>query len=154
MAGFVDILDRPSNSIEKPKPLPVGTYLFMTVGAHKEGESNQKKTPFVEFACKIMQAAEDVDADALAAALTNANTGERKALSEIVLKNTYYKTEASAWRLVEFLDHLGAGDDSMSPRQRLSMSPGKQFLGEIVHEMSTDGKSIFAKIGKTAPVEA
>jgi len=154
MAGFVDILDRPSNSIEKPKPLPVGTYLFMLVGAHKEGESNLKKTPSIEFMCKILQAAEDVDQDALTAALTNANTGEKKPLSEVVLKNTYYKTEAAAWRITEFLDHLGAGDEAMSPRQRLSMTPGKQFLGEIVHEMSTDGKSIFAKIGKTAPVEA
>ncbi len=49
---------------------------------------------------------------------------------------------------------LGAGDDAMSVRQRLSESSGRQFLGSIVHEQSQDGKSIFAKIGNTAPVES
>jgi len=152
--AFTSILDRPSNTIEKPKPLPVGTYLWMTVGQPKEDKSAKKGTPYVEFLCKCLQAGEDVDAQALQEALTNKNTGDVKPLTEVQLKLTFYLTEASAWRLTEFLDHL-VGEDSQdqSPRQRISASPGRQFLGNIIHEQSDDGKSIFAKIGQTAPVE-
>lgn len=153
MNTFTSILDRPSNSIEKPKPLPVGTYLFLTQGQYKQDKSTKKQTEYVEFSCKILQAGEDVDQEALDLALTNPNTGEKKALSEVIMKNTYYLTEASAWRLTQFLDHL-VGEDSadQSVRQRLSLTPGRQFLGSVVHEQQ--GESIFAKINGTAPVEA
>ena len=63
---FASILDRPSGDTEKPKPLPVGTYSAMVKGLPEEGKSSQKKTPFVKFTLQLLQAADDVDPEALA----------------------------------------------------------------------------------------
>lgn len=46
MADFTSILNKPMAETERPKPLPVGTYLCMVQGQPEFGESNQKKTPF------------------------------------------------------------------------------------------------------------
>lgn len=154
MNTFTSILDRPSNTIEPPKLLPVGTYLWAVKGQPREDKSTKQQTDFVEFTLQLLQVGEDVDQQEFDAALTNASTGEKKALGDITMKNTYYITEAAAYRLTEFLDHCGAGDDTMSPRQRMSMTPGCQVLASIVHKPSQDGKKLFANIGQTAPVPA
>jgi hypothetical protein len=147
MNTFSSILDRPSNTIEKPKPLPVGTYLAMCKGLPREDKSSKQQTPFVEFTMQLLQAAEDVDADGLQAVLKD------KALSDITMKNTYYLTENAAWRLQKFLesDLLIPGDDN-SLRQMISASPGKQCLVSVKHEASQDGTTVFARITDTAPI--
>lgn len=151
---FSSILDRPSDSIERPKPLPVGTYLFSVKGQYKEDVSSQKKTPYVEWQVVPMQPGEDVDAADLEEALTNKATGEKKALSEKTLRATYYTTDDAIWRLKEFLTHLGIEDGPVSLRQRMSAAAGCQFLGSIVHDTGGRDGTPFAKLGNTAPVEA
>jgi hypothetical protein len=144
---FSSILDRPSNSIEKPKPLPVGTYLAMTKGLPREDKSAKKQTPFVEFSMQLLQAADDVDQEALQAVLGS------KALNEITMKNTFYLTDDAAWRLQKFLEaDLGIEGGDVSLRQMISSSPGRQCLVSIKHEASQDGTSVFARIDGTAPV--
>lgn len=145
--SFSSILDRPSNTIEKPKPLPVGTYLAMTKGLPREDKSAKKQTPFVEFTMQLLQAAEDVDEEVLRTVLNG------KALSDVTMKNTFYLTEDAAWRLQKFLEtdlQLEGGDASL--RQMISSSPGRQCLVSIKHEASQDGTSVFARITDTAPV--
>lgn len=147
-ASFGSILDRAPSEIEKPKPAPVGSYITSLVGQPRFDKSSKKQTEFVEFTHKFISAGEDVDADELAAFL-----GERK-LSEITMKNTYYLTEASLWRLKEFLEHCGIDlDDVESLREGIEATPGAQVGLFLNHEASQDGTSVFARVGKTFVVE-
>lgn len=152
MTSFSSILDRPSNTIERPKPLPVGTYLGMVKGLPREDVSAQKKTPFVEFTIQLLQAADDVSVEDLQNALTSKNTGEVRALSTCMQKATFYLTEDSIWRLQKFLSDLGLEDEDASLRQLISSSPGCQVMVHLKHSASNDGESVYANIEKTARV--
>ncbi len=147
-ASFGSILDRAPSEIEKPKPAPVGSYMTTLVGQPRFDKSSKKQTEFVEFTHKFLSAGEDVDTDELEAFL-----GDRK-ITEITMKNTYYLTEASLWRLKEFLEHCGVDmDDVESLREGIEATPGKQVGLFLNHEASQDGTSVFARVGKTFVAE-
>lgn len=151
---FSEILDRAPSEIEKPKPLPVGTYSTVLQGVPREDKSTKKQTKYVEFSHKILAAGEDVDEDALKEALT-APDGSVKDLREVVLFNTFYLTENAAWRLKDFLKDCGYDVDSeeMSMREMVEQSSGRQVNVYLKHEPSQDGQSMFAKIGGTSSAE-
>jgi hypothetical protein len=149
--SFASILDTPSSDIERPKPMPVGQYVVIVQGQYREDKSSKKQTPFVEFVLKFIQPLDTVDEDALDAWLT-AKDGTKKNLADQSIKNTYYLTDSAMWRLTDFLDHCGAGDEDMTVRQRLSETPGKELVITIKHEASDDGSSVFARVGNTAAV--
>lgn len=148
-ANFSDILDRAPTEVEKPKPIPQGTYTTILVGLPRHDKSAKKQTPFIEFTHKIVAAGDDVDQDALAEAL-----GERS-LQDMTMKNTFYLTEGSAWRLKQFLADCGLDveDDSHSLRELTEQTTGRSVNIYINHEPSQDGQSVFAKVGSTAAVE-
>lgn len=144
--NFGSILDQPSENIEKPKPLPVGTYICSVKGLPKMDVSSKKKTEYVEFTLQILGAHDDVDQEALAEALKG------KALSEKTIRATYYLTEDAVWRLKDFLDHCQVEDGpGISLRQRISATPGCQVNASLKHRPSEDGTSIYAELGSTAP---
>lgn len=146
--NFTDILNRQSNSIERPKPLPVGSYLWVVQGLPRQDKSAKKGTPFVEFTAKPLSAEDNVEAEDLATALTRAD-GQKKALQDQTRKLTFYLTEDALWRLTQFLDHCGAGDENMTLAQRIAETPNCQFYGDITHSSSEDGEATFANISKT-----
>lgn len=144
--NFQSILDTPAESIEKPKPLPQGSYLCTVKGLPRFDKSTKKQTPFVEFTLQLNHAGEDVDQEELAAMGGIANK---------TLKATfYYKEEEpdSLWRAMEFLEHCGV-EKSGSPRTMIDSSPNSEVVAYVKHEPSTDGTSVFAVVGKTAPAE-
>ena len=100
MANFTDILNKPAETIEKPKQRPPGTYLCIVNGPHKQKEVNDK--PVVSIAFKSMQAQEDVDQAELAAAGGVGNT---------FVQDFFLQTNDgndNSWGLLNFLeDHLG-----------------------------------------------
>jgi len=147
-----DILDKPSTQIDKPKPLPVGTYLWSVQGLPKHDKSKEKQTPYVEFNVKCLSAYDDVDEEALAEWATKSD-GTMRALQDYSTRLTYYITPDSLYRLQEFLDHCGVADDEKSTRQCIDDTPNCQFVANIVHTASKDGTTVYANIGKTAPVE-
>ena len=143
------ILDRAPSEIEKPKPLPQGSYVTILVGQPRFDKSTKKQTEYAEFTHKILSAGEDVDEDDLKTYL-----GEGKALKDVLIKNTYYLTEGATWRLKDFLGHCGIDVDELdSLREGVEETPGKQVGIFINHEASQDGTSVFARIGKTFVVE-
>jgi hypothetical protein len=152
--NFADILDRAPSEIEKPKPLPVGTYSTVLQGQPRQDKSSKKQTPFVEFQHKFMAPGDDVDSDALKDALTMAD-GTVKKLQDITMRNTFYLTENSAWRLKDFLQDCGfdIDDDEQSLREMIESSAGRQVNVYVKHTPSQDGKSTFAEIGSTAAAE-
>lgn len=152
MAQFADILDKPATEIDRPKPLPVGTYLWTIQGMPRYDKSKEKQTPFYEFTVKCSGAADDVDEEALNEWATRAN-GEKRKLTEYTTKLTFYITEDSLYRLQEFLSHCGLDGEGKSTRQLIDETPNAQFLGVITHSPSRDGTSVYANISRTAPNE-
>lgn len=147
--SFSSLLDRAPSEIEKPKPLPQGSYVTILVGQPRIDKSAKKQTEFREFTHKVLSAGEDVDADDLEAYL-----GDGKKLSDVTIKNTFYITENSIWRLKEFCEHCGIDlDDCETLTEAIEQTPGKQVGVFINHEASQDGTSVFARIGKTFVVE-
>lgn len=143
--NFAALLDKPSSEIERPKPLPVGTYVAVVQGMPRYDKSSKKQTDFVEFTLKLQAAGEDVDAEELAAV---------GGIADKTMKDTYYITEQALWRLKEFLTNCGLETDGdASLRELIEETPGKQVGISIRHEASQDGQSIFARIGKTFAVE-
>lgn len=143
-ATFTDILDRPATDFERPKPLPMGTYVMLIKGLPRFDKSSKKQTPFVEFMCDIVSAGDDVDEEALA---------EMGGIAGKQMKATFYTTEEATYRLREFLGHCGLDEAEYgSLRQMIEAAPGSQFFGTIIHEATQDGQGVFARLGTTAPV--
>ena len=143
--NFGSILDRAPSEIEKPKPLPQGSYITQIVGQPRFDKSSKKQTEFVEFTHKLLAAQEDVDEDELKS---------MGGIKEKVMKNTFYLTEGAAWRLKEFLEHCGINlDECENLRAAVEETPGKQVGIFVNHEASQDGTSIFARVGKSFVVE-
>src|SRR5262245_27158879 len=144
--AFASVLDRPSQDIKRPEPLPVGTYVWLVPPQYAEGTSKQKGTPFVEWEVKCLGATEDVDQEALAASL-----GEKK-LTEKTMKATFYLTENSAFMLKDFLDACGVDDanGTATLRARIAGAGGTQVLGYVRHEPSLDNKYMIAKLSSFA----
>lgn len=146
--NFGAILDTPSHEVERPKPLPAGSYTCVVKGLPRYDKSPKKQTEFVEFTLQPLAAGDDVDADDLASMGGFANK---------TIRATYYITEDAKWRLKEFLDHCsiekGDEENPISLRQRIEATPGCQVVAHLKHEASQDGQSVFAKLGTTAAVE-
>lgn len=149
---FSDILDKPATEIDRPKPLPIGTYTWMVQGLPRFDKSKEKQTPFYEFLVKCTGALDDVDDEALNDWAKKAD-GTMRALTEFTQKLTFYITEGSLYRLQEFIQHLGIDGDGKTTRQCIDETPNCEFVGNITHTASKDGTSVFANIGRTAPVE-
>jgi hypothetical protein len=142
--NFSSILDKPSSSVEKPKPWPVGTYTAVVTGLPRQDKSAKKQTPFVEFTLKPLSAEEDVDQEALDA---------MGGIGEKTIRATYYLTEDALWRLQKFLGDCGIETETdESLRQLIDQTPGCQVKINIKHRASDDGETIFAEIGSTAAV--
>jgi len=161
--NITDILDMPSSSIERPKPIPQGTYVSQVMGQFREDKSTKKQTRYHEYTLKLVKPATngqdeplDVDMEDLARALTKAS-GEIAELSARTLRHTLYITPDALWRYKEFLDHLGIPQEEdgeeLTTLQRAGMAPGRFVLVHIKHAPSQDGLSVFANIDKTAPYE-
>lgn len=151
--NFASILDKPASEVEKPKPLAAGTYLVVVKGMPEQGKSAKKKTDFVEFTLGFLQAQDDVDPDELKASLEGMD-GKVAKLSDKTIKNTFYLTENSLWRLKDWLEALGLdieGDASLG--QLIEASPGCQIMITLGHDASDDGKSLFARIKDFAKAE-
>lgn len=148
--NFGTLLDKAPSDVERPKPGPEGSYLWVVQGLPRQDKSSKKQTEFVEFTLKCVAAGDDVDAEALEAFLT-AGDGTKKPLTDWTTKAVYYLTENSLWRLKDFLEHCGISlDEAESLRQAIEETPNCQVVGYMRHEASADGESIFSRLGKTA----
>lgn len=138
--SFESILDMPAAEVERPKPLPAGTYDAIVKGMYEEGQSSQKKTPFVRFTYAIQAAGEDVDQDELA---------EMGGIDNKTIKDTYYTTPEALFRLTDTLENMGVDLDGKSIRAALSDTPNCGIKVVISHRASEDGQQVFAEVKRT-----
>jgi hypothetical protein len=146
MANISDILNRPAEDVEAPKPLPPGSYNCVVKGLPEQGESSKKKTPFLKFALQITSPREDIDEEALAE-----YTADGAAVVGKIIDATYYITDGALFMLTDFLESLGidfAGGKSVSAA--IDESPNCEVVAFVKHEPSNDGKRFFARLASTA----
>ncbi len=141
--NFGALLDKPASDVERPKPLPQGSYHCIVKGLPRFDKSSKKFTEFVEFTLQPTAAGEDVDEEDLAAMGGIANK---------TIRATYYITEDALWRLKDFLSHCGIEEDG-SLRNMIDQTPNCEVIAFIKHRASEDGQSVFAELAKTAPAE-
>lgn len=157
MSNFASVLDKPSNEIGRPKPMPVGSYVGVIQGLPKIDKSTKKQTEYSEYTIKYTSAMDDVDEEDLDTALTKPS-GEKINLIDKVQKITFYHTDDSIWRLKQFFDHcdIPTEDDSgdvLTTRQRMQLTPNCQVGFHLKHAASEDGEAVFANVDKTFKVE-
>jgi hypothetical protein len=150
--SFESILDTPADAVERPKPLPAGTYDAIVRGMYEEGQSSQKKTPFVRFTYAIQAAGEDVDEDELKELLTDKD-GNAQPLSSKTIKDTYYTTPDSLFRLTDALENMGIDLNDKTIRIGLSETPNASVRILVGHRASEDGQQIFAEVKRTMKAE-
>jgi len=144
-ASFESILDTPADKVERPKPLPAGTYSAIVKGMPEHGVSAQKKTPFVRFTYALQSAFDDVNEDELAAALTNSE-GAVTSLSEKSIKDTYYTTPDSLFRLTDALESMGIDLDDKTIRAALDETPNCSINVVVSHRTPDGSDQIFAEV--------
>lgn len=146
---FSSVLDRPSSTIDRPKPLPVGTYLCSVKGLPRIDKSSKKQTEFSEYTLQILQPLDDVDTEALEA--MGGWQGK-------TVRATFYHTEDAVWRLKKFLvEDLQIEEDEdgveKTIRRMMQEVAGRQVLVNMRHRASEDGQAVYAEVGSTAAVE-
>lgn len=93
---FNAYLERSSDEVKRPKPLPTGTYTFM-VKAREFGRSSRKGTAFAEFELIPQSHEADVDATQL----------QDVKLHEKSVYATFYLTPDAEYRLLDFAKACG-----------------------------------------------
>jgi hypothetical protein len=149
---FESILDTPADKVERPKPLPAGTYSAIVKGMPEHGVSAQKKTPFVRFTYALQSAFDDVDEDELAAVLTN-SSGEVTSLSEKSIRDTYYTTPDSLFRLTDALESMGIDLDQKTIRAALDETPNCSINVVVSHRTPEGSDQIFAEVKRIMKAE-
>jgi hypothetical protein len=155
--SFESILDTPTNLVERPRPMPIGTYNCIVKGMYEEGVSSEKKTPFVRFTYAFQSAGDDVNEDELQAVLTDKD-GVVHPLGEKTIKDTYYTTPDALYRITDVLVKMGVidpdNDDGKTIRQALSETPNASIRIYVSHRTSTsDSQQIFADVKRTMRAE-
>lgn len=136
---FNSILNKKVDDAEKPKPLPMGSYVW-NIQRHEFGASKQKKTPQVTFFVKPISVLDDVDQAALP---DNWKDKERRV--------TFYLTEDSLYRLGDFLGHCGLNVSGRLFSAVIPETTNMQFVGNVTHEESNG--NTYDNISSTAQVQ-
>lgn len=137
---FESILDTPTESVERPRPIPAGTYDAIVRGLYEQGESSQKKTPFVRFNYAIQAAGDDVD---------SAELEEMGGIADKTIRDTYYTTPDALFRLTDCLANMGIEMEGKTIRQALGDTPNASIRIVVGHRASEDGQQVFAEVKRT-----
>jgi hypothetical protein len=135
---FTSLLSKNIDNVERPKPLPIGSYQFQ-IARYEFGESREKKTPFIRFFNRPAQPMDDVDTE-----LLPPNWNERE------VRLDFYLTDEAIYRLKDFLEHLGLRISGRTFDTVIPETLNGMFVGYISHDVR--GENTYANISKTAPV--
>lgn len=149
--NFMSVLDKPAESLEAPKPIPVGSYLAIISGPEAYSKVGVNQTDLVKWPVKLMQPQGDVDIASLNESLSSKD-GTTKSLGDVKLTYDQFLTEASAFMVRDFLSNvLGIEATDKSLRQMISEALGKQMIVTIKHGLTKgDNPRVFATISDTA----
>lgn len=145
MANFAALLNVKADTVEKPKPLPQGTYLG-TITGHEFDESQKKKTPFVRFHIQPVSPEPDVDEELFT------EFGGQAKLASKKQRTDFYLTEDSMFRLTDFLKDVCKLDaDGRTLAELIPETTGVQIKFNISH--SINNGEVYANIADMAAVD-
>jgi hypothetical protein len=136
-----NILNQRTDTFEKLPPLPPGQYVTM-VAAYEPKEVGRNQTPAVVFTLKGFTPAGHIPPSYFE------RCGD---LTTREMPYTLYLTEASRWRVREFLDQLGIEEGDRTLSERLSEAVGKPIMVTITHELGKgqNAGTTFANVSET-----
>lgn len=129
---FKTLLSKPMDTVEKPKPLPAGTYNG-SVQKYEFMESKEKKTPYARMHMSVHSAGADVDPDSLAGV----------DLSKKTLRKDFYLTDDAAYRLKDFIESCGVQTAGRTIGETIPELLNAQVLIDVTQRPSEDGSDIF-----------
>jgi len=155
--NFMDALNTRVADIEKPKLMPVGTYLWAVNKPHKESTSKDGKWFTIEVPCvpkAPYDAAEDVDTDELSefGNLASAMNSIRFMLDTQGGQNDLEKFLYNLKRFL--LDTLRVeGDDDSTVKELLAKAVGAEFIAQAAHRQVPERGETYVDVKNWAPVE-
>ena len=149
MTNLAAILSKPAADVKELPNIPAGTYRCIIVGLPTPGQSSKKKTDYLEFTYKLLEAMDEVDP----ADIKTFNSVVEGGLIGRTIKEKYYITEASLIILKRMLENAGIESEGRTMEQMIDESPNAEIMVFINHEPTQDGQRTFARVGRTAPVE-
>ena len=152
--NFLDALNVRVGDIEKPLPLPNGTYVYVVTKAPKEstrGDFNILDFPVVPK--EPFADADDVDADELAA-FGDLKSGVNRVSflfpTDPDAENDFKKAMNNLKRFL--LDTLRVdGDDDSTIKELMAKCVGAEFIGQSVQKYNADKDDTFVNITNMMP---
>lgn len=148
--NFMDALNTRAGEIEKPKNVPVGTYLWKVVKPHKErniskGEWNVIDIPVVPFA--VDDVANDVDPDDLELFGALSQAGNNITFMFPTAEDKSADFAKTLYSLRKFLlDVLRVdGDEDSTIKELLAKSIGCEFRAQAAHRAVGDDTFVDVK---------
>lgn len=140
---FNKILTKQASAIEKPKPLPIGTYLCNNPQLPKFVGVGKNETPCAEFGLVVLSAGEDVDTDDLA------TFGKYQGKS---IRHRIFLTEATEFRAKEeLIEKFGIEEGDKTLGQLFNETINKQVYVKIKHRPSDDGTEMYSEVEELLP---
>lgn len=141
---FSKILQKQANEIEKPKPLPIGSYVAVNQKLPDFKGVGKNETPAAEFALVVIAPMDDVDPEHLAA------YGDVKGKS---VRHRMFLTEGTEYRTKEELvNAFGIEEAGKNLGQMFNETINKQVIVKIRHRPNDDGTDIYAEVESLAAV--
>lgn len=157
-ANFMDALNTRVSDIEKPKLMPIGTYVWGINKPHKESTSKDGKWFTIEIPCipkMPYDAAEDVDADELAAfgPLKSAPNSIRFML-DVQAEGTV-EQEKFLYNIKRFLvDTLRVeGEEDSTVKELLAKMVGSEFIAQAAHRHVPERDETYCDVKNWAPMD-
>lgn len=155
--NFMDALNTKASDIEKPKLMPVGTYVWAVNKPHKESTSKDGKWFTIEVPCvpkMPYDAAEDVNADDLQefGNLASAVNSIRFMLDTQGGANDLEKFQYNLKRFL--IDTLRVeGDSDSTLKELLAKSVGAEFIAAAAHRHVPERDETYVDVKNWAPMD-
>lgn len=138
MPDFSSLLSKPAGEAKKPPVLDAGDYPGVIKG-YEPGESQQKKTPYVQFNIGLTGWPDGADPQLR-------EDGTPIDLSTKSLNRKMYLTPDALWRLDEMLKSLGVDMAGRSYEDILPETIGMSIVAEILQRMNQQTNDLFNEV--------
>ena len=138
--NFADALDVDVNSVEKPKSLPQGTYVWTVTKVPSITQNKSQEWDVVEFLVRVVSAESDVDPDDLDAFGSVTGVTNRVAFMSPTAPDKKHDREKTIYRIKQFLTEVLKVDagEGATIKQLMAACPNHQFLGRAVWRQDGD----------------
>lgn len=133
---FANLLSVNLDTVEKPKPWPVGTYHGVLL-KYEAKSSKEKETPMIEFTVQVQTPGDDVDPESLVGV----------DLTKRPFRKNYFLTADASWRLKALLSSLGISTTGRTFNETLPETVGEPIMISVIQKPNKDGTDFYNDIG-------